>query len=280
MTIESSGLHLWPRVAALGAVRHAFAAVVASAALLLGASGLARADTGSSDWRFGLMVYGWLPRVSGTLRYDLPLGLGGAEIDVSTRDVLDALEMTFMTSFEARRGGWSAFTDVIYLDLQGAKSKSVALPSGAATIPLDADLQLTGWVWTLGGGYSLWRDAGSHLDLIAGGRLLAIDTDLTLTGGGPLGLRRKVSKSADLLDGIVGVSGRLALSDRWFVPYYADIGTGGSDVTWQAAGGVGYGFGWGDVMLLYRHLEYDQGSDKLIQDVALSGGMLGVNFRF
>lgn len=156
----------------------------------------------------------------------------------------------------------------------------MSLPGGAASIPLDADLQLTGWIWTLGGGYSLWRDGGSHLDLIAGGRLLAMDTDLTLTGGGPLGLQRKASKSADLLDGIVGVSGRLALSDRWFVPYYADVGTGDSDLTWQAVGGVGYGFGWGDVMLLYRHLDYDQRNDKLIQDVEFSGGMLGVNFRF
>ena len=50
--------------------------------------------------------------------------------------------------------------------------------------------------------------------------------------------------------------------------------------TWQMAGGVGYAFDWGEVMLLYRHLQYDQGDDELLQDVAFSGGMLGVNFRF
>lgn len=33
-------------------------------------------------------------------------------------------------------------------------------------------------------------------------------------------------------------------------------------------------------MLLYRHLEYDQGDDELLKDVAFSGGMLGVNFQF
>lgn len=35
-----------------------------------------------------------------------------------------------MASFEARKGGWSVFTDVIYLDLAGDESKSVALPGG------------------------------------------------------------------------------------------------------------------------------------------------------
>ena len=41
------------------------------------------------------------------------------------------------------------------------------------------------------------------------------------------------------------------------VPYYADVGTGSSDLTWQAAGGVAYAFGGWDAMLMHRHLYYD-----------------------
>lgn len=53
-----------------------------------------------------------------------------------------------------------------------------------------------------------------------------------------------------------------------------------TDLTWQLMAGIGYEFNWGDVMLNYRYLEYDQGNDGLIQDLAFGGGMLGVGFHF
>ena len=89
-----------------------------------------------------------------------------------------------------------------------------------------------------------------------------------------------MSLSVALWGGVIGAKGRVALSKRWFLPYYADVGTGDTDLTWQLAAGAGYSFDWGEVSLMYRHLEYDQGSDKLLQNVAFSGGMLGVGFRF
>jgi len=226
------------------------------------------------------MIYGWLPSVSGDLKYG-PHGSGaGGDIDVDADKILDALQMTFMGSFEARKGPWSGFTDVIYLKLAGDKSKSVTVPDGPVHTLFDADLDLKGWVWTLGGSYTVWRNQASHLDLLAGARLLSLDTDLTLTGGGPLQHDRKLSESLDLWDGILGAKGRLALNDRWFLPYYADVGTGDTELTWQAAAGVGYAFNWGEVDLMYRYLSYDQGGDKFLQDIAFGGGMLGVAFQF
>lgn len=254
------------------------AALLAGGALTM-TSAVAGAADGPADWQFAAMIYGWLLSVSGNLNYTLPRDTGGGSVSVDADKVLDALQFTFMASFEARRGDWSVFTDVIYLDLAGDESKSVTLPRGRFSTVLDADLEITGWVWTLAGGYTVWRNDRSYLDLLAGARLLSIDTDLKLTGTGPFERGRKVSSSVDVWDGVVGATGRVALDDRWFVPYYGDVGTGDSDLTWQVAGGVGYAFDWGEVMLLYRHLEYDQGSG-LIEDVSFSGGMLGVNFRF
>jgi len=253
---------------------------MAGGALLLTAAAASAAAGGPSDWQFGAMLYGWLPSVSGDLNHPLPRDTGGGSVSVDADKILDALQFTLMASFEARKGDWSVFTDVIYLDLAGDESKSVALPGDRFSPVLDADLELTGWVWTLAGGYTVWRSGRSHLDVLAGTRLLALDTELKLTGEGPFQRGRKASDSVNLWDGIVGVTGRVTLNDRWFVPYYADVGAGGSDVTWQMAGGVGYAFDWGEVMLLYRHLQYDQGDDELLQDVAFSGGMLGVNFQF
>jgi hypothetical protein len=253
---------------------------MAGGALLMTAAAASAAAGGPSDWQFGAMLYGWLPSVSGDLDHPLPRDTGGGSVSVDVDKILDALQFTLMASFEARKGDWSVFTDVIYLDLAGDESKSAALPGNRFSPVLDADLELTGWVWTLAGGYTVWRSGRSYLDVLAGTRLLALDTALKLTGEGPFQRGRKASDSVNLWDGIVGVTGRVAFNDRWFVPYYADVGAGGSDATWQMAGGVGYGFDWGEVMLLYRHLQYDQGDDELLQDVAFSGGMLGVNFRF
>jgi hypothetical protein len=77
------------------------------------------------------------------------------------------------------------------------------------------------------------------------------------------------------------VRGRLSFGDgRWYVPYYADIGGGSSATTWQALAGLGYAFGWGDVLLVYRHLEYDQSGGKLLQNIRFDGPALGLAFHF
>ncbi len=43
---------------------------------------------------------------------------------------------------------------------------------------------------------------------------------------------------------------------------------------------IGSRFGWGDIRLGYRYLYFDLGDDKLMQDLALSGPVLGAGFRF
>ena len=44
--------------------------------------------------------------------------------------------------------------------------------------------------------------------------------------------------------------------------------------------GVGYAYKWGDVVLAYRCLAYEQSGNKLLADVNLCGFALGLNFRF
>jgi hypothetical protein len=101
----------------------------------------------NADWKFGLIVYAWLPSLSGNLNYGSAEGGGGVEVDAGK--IIDALQMTLMGSFEARKGPWSGITDVIYLDLAGDKPNSVSLPSGAMRELFDAELELEGWLWTL-----------------------------------------------------------------------------------------------------------------------------------
>jgi hypothetical protein len=64
------------------------------------------------------------------------------------------------------------------------------------------------------------------------------------------------------------------------MPYYVDVGTGDSDVTWQAMLGVGYAFGWGDVVGVWRYLDYDMSSGHTVSKLTTSGAAIGVKFHF
>jgi hypothetical protein len=100
-------------------------------------------------------------------------------------------------------------------------------------------------------------------------------------GGQSFPASGSISQRSDLWDAIVGVRGKIRLGEsKWFVPYYLDVGSGSSTMTWQALLGVTYAFGWGDAILAYRNLSYDQGDNKLLQNFRFSGPALGVSFRF
>ena len=129
-----------------------------------------------------------------------------------------------------------------------------------------------------------------ELDVFGGLRYFGLEasTDWQLTaavtgpGGGQTFPRAgSISEREDLWDGIVGVKGRVWLGrSNWSIPYYLDVGTGSSSLTWQGMLGVAYSYKWVGVTLAYRHLYYDQKDDKLIQDMRFSGPALGVTFRF
>jgi len=129
-----------------------------------------------------------------------------------------------------------------------------------------------------------------ELDVFGGLRYFGLkasaDWQLTATVSGPgagqsFPRTGSVSERLDLWDGIVGAKGRIWIGrSNWSIPYYFDIGTGSSSLTWQGMLGVAYTYDWIGVTLAYRHLYYDQKDDKLIQDMRFSGPALGVNFRF
>ena len=143
------------------------------------------------------------------------------------------------------------------------------------------------WITTFGAGYNVVDNEKATLDLVGGARYFWLDVDIKLDlsikgSGGRLNTSRKekVSDSDHVWDGIVGVRGQINLNKNWYLHYYADIGTGGSQSTWQAMAGVGYNFKWGDVLLAYRYLDYNFDSDFILDDLSISGPALGARFRF
>jgi opacity protein-like surface antigen len=141
------------------------------------------------------------------------------------------------------------------------------------------------WITSFGAGYNVVNNERATLDLVGGARYLSIDVDIKLDlshKGEFLQTSRQVkqSDSDHVWDGIVGVKGRINLDKNWYLPYYADVGTGGSRSTWQAMAGVGYQFKWGDVLLVYRYLDYNFDSNFLLDDMNISGPALGARFHF
>ncbi len=187
---------------------------------------------------------------------------------------------------EVRKGEWSVFTDYIYLDFgnQNTTVKGVTGPLGNPIGSIDAGSSgsIKGNVWTLAGSYTAWQKGGSHFDVLAGFRYLSLDAKLNWSLVGPLGglaATGSASQSDAKWDGIVGVKGQVRFGDgTWFMPYYADVGTGESKLTWQALLGVGYQFGWGAVTLSLRSLSYNFNKDAA--DVRFTGPALSATFAF
>jgi hypothetical protein len=156
------------------------------------------------------------------------------------------------------------------------------------TLPLneDVNLGLRATILTVAGSFTVARNDSGTLDLLGGVQYAGIRNSLDWNYSGPNGVLASsgsVSQSVNLWDAIVGVRGRVKLSDdgAWFLPYEADIGAGNaSNWTWQAYAGVGYRFGWGDLTLAFRNLSYSQNGDRHLQDLSLTGPLLGVTFHW
>ena len=239
---------------------------------------VAQSESGDDGWNHSLAVYLWGSGISGTTS-------SGTGIDVEFDTLFDNLEFAAMGTYQARKGKWSMLADVIYIDLAADQQINLVPPVGPGTgVNADIDMVLTNWVVNAAGGYNLYDDReGTITDFVFGARYLDLDTSLlvNLSVGSPdIDRSVSISKSGGLLDAIVGVRGVISLGDRWFAPWGANIGAGDSDLTWQAIAGIGFkAASWADIALTYRYLKWEL-DDEPIADIAFSGPLLGVIFRF
>jgi hypothetical protein len=270
----------------------ASAALCASAWLLPAlawAEPVAVSATRADEWQFSAMVYLYYPDIAS--KVDFPNG-GSSDISVDASDVYNNLRFGVLGSFEARKGEYGLFTDLIYMDAGAFRSSFRDLSIGHVGLPADASASVNfdfkSTIWTLAATYRLVTADDSALDVFAGARYLHLQEQMDWTLNGNVGQiplpGRAGTQSAkdDVWDGIIGLKGRLAFGKdlAWFVPYYGDLGTGGSDVTWQAMAGLGYAFKWGDIIGGWRYLDYQFKSSSNIDSMSLNGPMLGVSFHW
>lgn len=260
-------------------------------ALMVATSALAQqAEADENAWQFGVSIYGWFPDISGETSFS-PDG-SNSEFKIDFDDILDSLEFALMGSLDIRKGALGLFTDVIYMDAGNSKQSTASGSIGDTAIPVDVSgdvkIELESWVWTLSGYFRAIETKGASLDFLAGTRYLDVSQKVEwqfTSNVNDVPLRERVGDAETSLtnwDVIFGLRGRFVFGAHkaWFVPYYLDLGFGDSDFTWQGVAGLGYAFGWGELVAAWRHLYYDMPSGMAIADMSFSGPVAGVTFRW
>jgi hypothetical protein len=226
------------------------------------------ASAADDDWQFDFALYGWLPVID----VELP---SGNKSKITRDDIVNNLDMAFMGRARALKNKWSLTTDIIYFDLQH-KGREALLPGlDLRKIELQAALIKP----TVG--YQVFESDKNLIELYAGGRYFWVQPTLTseiVTLDPPDSFQD--AKSDSRWDALVGVRGRYDFSERWYVPYYADIGTGESDSVVDLLAGVGYRFQRVDLVAAWRYLDYDFGNDFPLKTMTVNGPLIGVEYSF
>jgi len=224
-------------------------------------------------WSFTAEPYFWAASLDGSVGVRR---LPPANVSVDFDQIFNHIDWwppPVMFAGEARNGPYALFTDFVYVGLEAEGSSPGRLPLTAS-----ADLDMV--IWTFGGSYRVVDDGTATLDVLAGGRLWYLDTDLTLTGPRQV---RETSGSKTWVDPLIGVAGGVGLGSGFGLHAEADVGGfgAGADIDWQVQGTLQYQYN--DAVTLeagYRYLAVDYNDDGFLYDVSLQGPIIGAKFRF
>lgn len=264
-------------------------AALALAGSLTLASTAALAQSADDDWRFRATGYVFVPDVTASALF--PTG-AEREMTIQSDTLLENTDLAVMGAFEVQKGRWGAFVDMLYFNVSPQKSGSREVAIDGVPLPvdvtadLDADIRLV--ITTMAGTVRVVSTPAVTFDAFGGARFLAakatLDFTLSAAVGGLGGPSRSGSSEIEdhAWDAIGGVKGRVTFGPnrRFFVPFYVDAGAGESDLTWQALAGVGYAFGWGEVIGGWRYLDYDMKAERRLDSITFNGPIAGVGFRW
>jgi len=239
--------------------------------LALPASLMAKDTVKSDQLQLLIEPYLWVPGINTTAQ-------NGVDVSIDIDTAISDLKFAIMGVVGVQKGKWSFMIDTFYADLQDTKDSSI---SGIKrTTDIQAEVKLKAWIVTPVIGYTLIGYDKNKLDIIAGARYLKPELFASVNSDRTQSHDPVISGSNEYWDGIVGLKGEIALYDQLYMPLYMDIGTGDSDYTLQAAGGLGYRFGPCDVVAGYRYMSWDFKDSSFLKDLNLSGPYLGVKFVF
>jgi hypothetical protein len=222
-------------------------------------------------WTFTLAPYFWATGLKGDIA---EFGLPEVEVDLSFSDVIKHFDIGFMGVGEARYERFGILTDLLYVKLSADDEVSSDF--------VNADIELISKTLTALGAleYRIFEGEGGSLDVLAGGRLWWVKTDLDFDGAV---INASGSDSETWVDPIVGLSGRINLSPEFYLAGWGMIGGFGvsSEFFWDVMGGLGYQISDSFSLFAgYRGLSVDYKHDGFVFDVDMNGPLLGAVFKF
>lgn len=230
--------------------------------------------TASSEELSGsLAIYGWLPWME--MDVDTDSGFS-TDVTVGADDVLDALKMAFMAAGSVHYGRFGILHDTVYSKLESGGTLSGPF---ASSVDVETEMLLA----SIALSYQVYRENGKLIEPFAGVRYVNVQSDVNITGGGPIGVEASARADADWWDPIIGVRGSIPLTEKLSVGGFVDIGgfSVGSEFTWDVYGGFNYALSdrFSTVAgFRYMSIDYDSGS----ADIKLEtyGPVLGLVIQF
>ena len=215
-------------------------------------------------------LYLWGVSMSG----DMTSGPVTAPLELEFTDAASELEATYTFHYEGAKGHWGVILDYSFLNL----TPDIDVPGTPATVGVD----MKNTIAEVAAVYRFGAD--SPWQLLAGYRSYILD--LTVSGL-PSPPAPSTSLTIDETINDIFIGGRFVkqINDKWSFTGRADIGTGDSDLVWNAFAAFDYEFtnllsglvGW-------RVLDYDvdrgSGADRFKYDMNHSGPLLALAFHW
>jgi opacity protein-like surface antigen len=238
-------------------------------------SAAAAEDPAETDrWSFDIVPYLWLAGYEGS--FGLP-GAPAAAVEPrtdSTDSFATHISAAAMLTAQVRYRDFGLVFDGAWLQLQTEGDAQPVVYSGSE---IQSDIAFG----TLELSYRLPRWGNLQTDLLVGARGWYVSNEIEFESGTSPGFT--VDDSRTWCDPIIGASLRYDISRRWYAILIGDVGGFGvgSDLTWNAFGGVGFQFAdWCSATLGYRFLHLDYDNDDFTMDVNVQGFLLGLGFHF
>jgi hypothetical protein len=232
--------------------------------LLLVSNAWAGTDEEFNSWQNTLVpLYLWGQSLSG----EMTKGPVTAPLELEFSDAVSDLEATYTIHYEGAKGNYGVILNYSFLNI------TPSADVGGTALSVDADMKNT--IAEVAGLYRFGAD--NPWQILAGYR--SYHLDVTVKGlSGP-------SIEETINDIFIGGRYITQLGDKWTFTGRADIGTGDSDLVWNASIFFDYQFtkllsglaGW-------RVLDYDvdqgSGRDTFKYDMRHSGPLLALVFRW
>ena len=253
---------------------------LAAASVLLASTNLA---TAADEWEFALSpLFLWGVSING----DATIGDATAPLDLAFKDdILENMEAVFTLHFEARKGVWTFFTEIQYLDLEPSVDVAVG------PIDVEADITFENTMFELGAAYALSESDSTRWEVLGGVRYTDQDIDIGATLSTPLPppldeINIGQSGGDDWTHAFLGARVIHSFNDKWTFIGRTDLGYGGSDNTAiNASFMFDYRFrDWGSAFAGFRYLDYDydndSSSDRYAFDAYQQGPLLGLTIHW